>query len=153
MGSSFRLFACSALVLFTVVTLQARDAQAATVTRVNSNCFPFGTAKLSGTKAPHQSRDDWWCPSDLQYGFMGCDSFMMRQWYTWIDHMSTSYRFSYPLEKDNCSDVSNSFAKINDDFKRMKSQFGATMVRIYAPQCRDESIWRNLLNAGIANNM
>lgn len=35
----------------------------------------------------------------------------------------------------------------------MKSQFGATMVRIYAPQCRDDTVWRNLLQAGIANNM
>ena len=62
-------------------------------------------------------------------------------------------RFSYALEDSDCSDASNSFDTINADFDRMKSQFGATMVRIYAPECRDESIWINLLRAGIANNM
>lgn len=62
-------------------------------------------------------------------------------------------RFSYALESDDCGDYSNSFDKINADFSRMKSQFGATMVRVYAPECRDESIWRTLLQAGIAHNM
>jgi hypothetical protein len=63
------------------------------------------------------------------------------------------FRFSYPLEANDCADPSNSLSKINADFQRMKSQFGATMVRIYAPECRDASIWRNLLHAGIQNNM
>jgi len=35
----------------------------------------------------------------------------------------------------------------------MKAQFGATMVRIYAPQCRSSAIWKNVLQAGIDNNM
>jgi len=57
------------------------------------------------------------------------------------------------MENSNCSDPSNQFAKINQDFQRMKAQFGATMVRIYAPECRSDTVWRNLLQAGIANNM
>ncbi|KAF8510114.1 hypothetical protein BU17DRAFT_77739 [Hysterangium stoloniferum] len=97
-----------------------------------STCFPFNGATFNGVNKPSGSRASWWCPPEQQYGFMG---------------------FSYPLEADDCGDPSNSFSKINADFKRMKSQFGATMVRIYAPQCRDASIWRNLLHAGIANNM
>lgn len=57
------------------------------------------------------------------------------------------------MEADNCTDPSNLFPKINADFQRMKYEFGASMVRIYAPQCREVSVWENLLKAGIANNM
>ncbi|KAF8485521.1 hypothetical protein JB92DRAFT_2760994 [Gautieria morchelliformis] len=127
MGSSLSFFFCAWLALLAVYPALGAQALA-----VGQNCFPFGSAHLNGLKKPGLSRDEWWCPSDLQYGFMG---------------------FSYPLEMDNCSDPSNSLAKMNKDFQRMKSEFGATMVRIYAPQCRDESVWRNLLQAGIANNM
>lgn len=62
-------------------------------------------------------------------------------------------RFSYPLENGNCNDYSNSLQSISADFARMKSDYGATMVRIYAPECRDISIWKNILQAGIDNNM
>lgn len=108
---------------------------AATVlaSRAVSDCFPLGSAKLTAVNAPpSRTRANWWCSSDLQYGFLG---------------------FSYPLEDDNCSATSNSLNKINKDFARMKKDFGATMVRIYAPQCRDQSIWKTLIQAGVTNNM
>lgn len=100
--------------------------------RKRAPCFPFGTARLSPATPRLHTRESWWCGPELQYGFLG---------------------FSYPLEDADCDAESNSFEKINTDFSRMKRQFGATMVRIYAPECRDESIWRNLLRAGVANNL
>jgi hypothetical protein len=123
--------------------------------RAASDCFPFGSARLNGLKKPKASLEDWWCAPDLQYGFMGCvPSSLPRIFQRVSNLLLTSFlRFSYPLEIDNCSDVSNSLPKMNKDFQRMKGQFGATMVRIYAPQCRDDTVWRNLLQAGIANNM
>ncbi|KIJ40281.1 glycoside hydrolase family 17 protein, partial [Sphaerobolus stellatus SS14] len=97
-----------------------------------ASCFPGGGAILSAFQKPSQPRSSWWCPASQQHGFLG---------------------FSYPMENSNCSDPSNQFAKINQDFQRMKAQFGATMVRIYGPECRNASVWQNLLQAGIANNM
>ncbi|KAL8791308.1 MAG: hypothetical protein Q9195_005927 [Heterodermia aff. obscurata] len=35
----------------------------------------------------------------------------------------------------------------------MKKDFGATMVRVYAPECRESSVWENLLKAAVNNNM
>lgn len=35
----------------------------------------------------------------------------------------------------------------------MKKDFGASIVRVYAPECRDASIWKNLLKAAVNNNM
>ncbi|OZJ01796.1 hypothetical protein BZG36_05535, partial [Bifiguratus adelaidae] len=43
--------------------------------------------------------------------------------------------------------------RINADFAAMKSHFGATMVRVYLPQCYTTTIWEHLLQAGVANNM
>ncbi|KAF8584748.1 glycoside hydrolase family 17 protein [Ramaria rubella] len=97
-----------------------------------TTCFPLGGAVFSGTSKPDQNLTDWWCPADQQYGFMG---------------------FSYPLENPDCTDKSNSFDKMNTDFARMKSEFGATMVRIYAPECREDSVWRNIMMAALANNL
>ncbi|KIJ40282.1 glycoside hydrolase family 17 protein [Sphaerobolus stellatus SS14] len=102
-------------------TLQARD----------SNCFPFG-ATISGGEPPSVSRDEWWCVSSQQYGFLG---------------------FSYPLEDADCNAYSNQLAKISQHFQRMESDFGATMVRVYAPECREESVWKNLLQAENDNNI
>ncbi|KAF8576732.1 glycoside hydrolase family 17 protein [Ramaria rubella] len=136
MGRSLGFVVWGWLILFILSQEQCVQVFAAVVAkaRKDTDCFPFGSARLpvKGLRAPEVARDEWWCPQDLQYGFMG---------------------FSYPLEMDNCSDPSNLFPKINQDFQRMKHQFGATMVRIYAPQCRNESIWQNLLHAGLANNM
>ncbi|KAM0749076.1 hypothetical protein T439DRAFT_358203 [Meredithblackwellia eburnea MCA 4105] len=97
-----------------------------------ASCFPRGSAKLPATGAPSGSRASWWCPDSTLYGFMG---------------------FSYPLEADSCSDPSNGYDSINKDLANMKSQFGASMVRVYAPQCRDVSVWENLVKACVSNNM
>ncbi|KAL8293079.1 hypothetical protein RQP46_000773 [Phenoliferia psychrophenolica] len=97
-----------------------------------SSCFPLGSATLPTSGAPDGvSRDDWWCEANLMYGFMG---------------------FSYPLESSNCDDSTNSFSAISADFKAMKAR-GASMVRIYAPECRQVSVWENLVQAAVANNM
>ena len=61
--------------------------------------------------------------------------------------------FSYPLEVSDCSDPTNGYASINADFAKMKNDFGASMIRVYAPECRDSSVWENLLRAGVNNNM
>ncbi|EJD54641.1 hypothetical protein AURDEDRAFT_110201 [Auricularia subglabra TFB-10046 SS5] len=95
-------------------------------------CFPNGNATLSDSVPSKRSRDDWWCPAETQYGFQG---------------------FSYPLEVSDCGDYSNSFEKIDKDFRRMKEDFGATLVRVYAPECREKSVWQNLLKAGVKNNV
>lgn len=95
-------------------------------------CFPYGNVTLpSDYSAPSVARDDWWCSSDLQYGFQG---------------------FAYPLEDGNCDDDGNQFDTISADFAEMK-KFGATMVVPYLPTCTSESLWVNLLKAGVANNM
>ncbi|KAM0752462.1 hypothetical protein T439DRAFT_355307 [Meredithblackwellia eburnea MCA 4105] len=96
-----------------------------------TSCFPLGSAKLPSSGTPSISRDDWWCDSDLMYGFMG---------------------WSYPLESSDCSDLSNGYAKINQDLAAMKAR-GASMVRIYAPECRQLSVWENLVKACIQNNL
>ena len=93
------------------------------------SCFPFN-GDLTST--PSVSHSQWWCPQSDMYGFMG---------------------FSYPLEVPDCSDSSNTYDTINKDFARMKADFGASMVRVYAPECRDASVWENLLKAGVTNNM
>ena len=61
--------------------------------------------------------------------------------------------FSYPLEVPDCNDASNGYDQINKDFAKMKNDFGAVMVRVYAPECREASVWENLLKAGVNNNM
>lgn len=95
-------------------------------------CFPLGSAAFASSGAkPSLSRANWWCDSSLLYGFLG---------------------FSYPVEAADCSDPTNGYAAISADMATMKS-FGATMVRVYAPECRDISIWENLLQAGMDNGM
>lgn len=44
---------------------------ALTERQTSANCFPFGTARLNGLHKPGVSRSSWWCPPNLQYGFMG----------------------------------------------------------------------------------
>ena len=61
--------------------------------------------------------------------------------------------FSYPLEVADCSDSTNSYESINADLAKMKKDFGASMIRVYAPECREASVWENLLQAGVNNNM
>lgn len=108
-------------------SLKARDADP------RGNCFPFGDQTLnSDFSAPSVPRDQWFCSSDAEYGFLG---------------------FSYPLEVDDCSDYSNSFDSINADFAEMRNNFGAKYVRVYYPACTESSVFENLLKAGVANNM
>lgn len=66
--SLFRACGWLALVLFTSFFHAARDVQAAPTAE---NCFPFGYARFHGLAPPDASRNDWWCPSHMQYGFMG----------------------------------------------------------------------------------
>ncbi|WVR08297.1 hypothetical protein IAU60_005346 [Kwoniella sp. DSM 27419] len=97
-----------------------------------ASCFPMGRAVFPSSGPVNQSRSDWWCPTEQQYGFLG---------------------FSYPLESADCSDWTNSYDSIATDFWTMKSDHGATMVRIYAPGCRDQSIWTTLLRIARDQNM
>jgi hypothetical protein len=110
-------------------------AAATTIDRVSAHstpCFPFGSASFHNSlQLPHSvhSREEWWCPQSTFYGFLG---------------------FSYPMEYQ-CS--AEPFEKIDADFRSMKRDFGARMVRVYLPQCYDTSIWESLLRAGVANDM
>ncbi|KAK4703018.1 hypothetical protein P7C70_g3200, partial [Phenoliferia sp. Uapishka_3] len=96
-----------------------------------SSCFPLGSATLPTSGKPAYTREDWWCESSLMYGFMG---------------------WSYPLESSDCSDSTNGFDAINADLKLMKAR-GASIVRIYAPECRQVSVWENLVKACLENNL
>ena len=95
-------------------------------------CFPFSGTLPSDLSAPSVSRSDWWCAQNNMYGFLG---------------------FSYPLEVADCSDGTNSYESINADLAKMKKDFRASMIRVYAPECREASVWENLLQAGVSNNM
>ncbi len=120
-------------IIFLSSLLAAVNALPASTSSGSSACFPFGEATLPiDYSAPSVSRSEWWCPQSEMYGFMG---------------------FSYPLEVSDCSDHTNSYAAIDADFARMKKDFGASIVRVYAPECRDASIWKNLLKAAVNNNM
>lgn len=96
-----------------------------------SGNFPLGTSSFPTSGAPSLSRANWWAPDSELYGFLG---------------------FSYPMAVTDCGDATNQFDKINRDFAKMKS-FGATMVRVYAPQCRSVSVWETLVRAGVAQKM
>ncbi|GAA5962956.1 hypothetical protein JCM3765_006728 [Sporobolomyces pararoseus] len=77
-------------------------------------------------------REDWWCKEEDTYGFLG---------------------FSYPLEISDCSDPSNGYGKIKDDLKLMKDEFGANFVRPYGVECRETSVWLNLVKACVEVGM
>nr|POE90665.1 hypothetical protein CFP56_60278 [Quercus suber] len=114
-----------------LATIHRRD----TVRGQDSTCFPFGDNAAQLPKdysVPDVARQDWYCTYAQTYGFLG---------------------FSFPLEDSDCSADSNSYDSIDSAFASMKADFGATMVRVYAPECRDSSIWENLLKAGVNNNM
>ena len=120
------------IILFSSL-LAAINALPSSTSSSPSSCFPFGGATLpTDYSKPSVSRSEWWCPQSEMYGFLG---------------------FSYPLEVADCNDRTNSFAAIDADFAKMKKDFGATMVRVYAPECRGASVWENLLKAGVKNNM
>ncbi|GAA6024522.1 hypothetical protein JCM11491_006687 [Sporobolomyces phaffii] len=101
-------------------------------TSSDTSCFPLNPSPFPSSGAPTQSRKDWWCEDRELYGFLG---------------------FSYPLEVVDCADASNGFEQIDKDLKRMKSEFGSTMVRPYAVSCREVSVWENLVKACVQNEM
>lgn len=117
----------STLLLSTALALPSTLAK-----KAESSCFPFGATFPSDGSAPSTDRSSWFCPAEQQTGFMG---------------------FSYPLEVDDCSDYSNSYDSMNSDFARMKSDFGASIVRLYYPACTQASVFENAIKAGVANNM
>jgi hypothetical protein len=97
----------------------------------NPNCFPFGTRQRLNLdlQPPPMSRDDWWCPQDMFYGFLG---------------------FSYAFQYTNMDfDVDT----ISSDMIRMKGEFGATMIRMYIPESYTTQLWENVIQAAILNNM
>ncbi|GAA5923785.1 uncharacterized protein JCM15063_003764 [Sporobolomyces koalae] len=104
--------------------LSSNSSKTATPTN-RSTCFPLHSEGFKDGKVPNMSRQDWWCQD----------------------------RFSYPLEIADCSDPSNLYPKISRDLGRMKSEFGATFVRPYGVECRDVSIWENLVKACIEHGM
>ena len=134
MHSSFS----SSLITLTILTFSSSFARASSqsagaATGAAGSCFPYGNATLNADyTAPSVPRDQWFCSVDQQYGFQG---------------------FSYPLEDSDCSADSNSFDSMSKDFARMKSDFGATMVRLYYPGCTESIVFENALRAGVANNM
>lgn len=117
---------------FFLAAVAAIPASATAIQR-DTNCFPYGTAKLPGNlQVPNVSRDQWWCPQSMAYGFQG---------------------FSYPLEDGNCNSQSNSYAAMNKDFAQMKRDFGATIIRMYYPVCTQPSVFQHALEAAYNNNM
>jgi hypothetical protein len=81
------------------------------------------------------------------YGFLGM--FHAFLFLTGTAKYKSRSGFSYPLEVADCSDPSNQYEKIRIDLERMKTEFGATFVRPYGVECRQVSIWENLVKACI----
>lgn len=97
------------------------------------DCFPYGEAELpTDFSAPNVTHDEWWCPQSMAYGFQG---------------------FSYPLENEDCSSSDNSFEQMDADFAQMKSDFGASIVRMYYPICTEASVFENAVQAAVKNNI
>ncbi|CEJ80554.1 hypothetical protein VHEMI00730 [[Torrubiella] hemipterigena] len=123
----------AALLTVPAVHGAAVDSRAAVDARAAANCFPYGNATLPADgSAPTVTRDQWWCPQSMAYGFQG---------------------FSYPLENSDCSSSDNGFDKMNKDFAQMKKDFGASLIRMYYPTCTQPSVFENALKAAAKNNM
>jgi len=95
---------------------------------LSQGCFPQTRGWGNGPNGA--SLKDWWCGADDLYGFLG---------------------FSYPAEDNNCNDYS--YGGFVNDFKRMKSGWGATFVRLYLPVCYSTSFWVNMVKAARDTNM
>ncbi len=108
--------------LLHLVTLVTSSTGAAVLDgRESKNCFPYGTAKIScALHTPDVPLDQWWCPTSMAYGFQG---------------------FSYPLENGNCSAWENGYEAMYRDFKQMKRDFGATIIRMYYPVCTNSAVF------------
>ncbi|KAJ4154750.1 hypothetical protein LMH87_000029 [Akanthomyces muscarius] len=111
----------------------AIPAAASVIQRDAPNCFPYGSAKLPGNlQPPSVSHEKWWCSQDMAYGFQG---------------------FSYPLENDDCNAWENGYDAMDKDFKQMKKDFGASIVRMYYPTCTKPAVFEHALEAAYNNNM
>ncbi|GAA5882838.1 hypothetical protein JCM16303_002487 [Sporobolomyces ruberrimus] len=113
-------------------TLPTKTSSAVPPPPTKRGCFPFHTGGFTNGSVPNVTRDEWWCEDKEIYGFLG---------------------FSYPLEISDCSDPSNEYPKIKADLERMQSEFGATFVRPYGVECRQVSIWENLVKACVEIGM
>lgn len=122
-ATAFLLAALALPALSSTIPVDARQA----------SCFPYNGAQIpQDLSAPNVSRDQWWCPQSMAYGFQG---------------------FSYPLENGDCNAYENSVDGMDQDFKRMKADFGATLVRMYYPGCTQPSVFMNAMEAAARNNM
>ncbi|CEJ92234.1 hypothetical protein VHEMI07895 [[Torrubiella] hemipterigena] len=111
----------------------ALPAAASTIPARDTKCFPYNGAEIpQDLSAPNVTRADWWCPQSMAYGFQG---------------------FSYPLENGDCNAYENSVDGMDQDFKRMKEDFGATLIRMYYPGCTQPSVFINAMEAAARNNM
>jgi hypothetical protein len=105
---------------------------ASSATAARKTGFPYATTAnfAVGLKAPYVpptvSRSTWWEPTLC--GFLG---------------------FSYPIEGAACPDS----ASLIKEFTSMRDDFGASLVRIYAPECREETLWKSLIDAAVSTNM
>lgn len=61
--------------------------------------------------------------------------------------------FSYPLENKNCSAWENGYEAMYRDFKQMKRDFGASIIRMYYPECTKPTVFENALKAAATNNV
>lgn len=108
-------------------------ATASAIPARDSKCFPYNGAEIpQDLSAPNMTRAQWWCPQSMAYGFQG---------------------FSYPLENGDCNAYENSVDGMDQDFKRMKQDFGATLVRMYYPGCTQPSVFINAMKAAARNNI
>lgn len=111
-------------------------------------CFPLRSSGFKNGSVPAVSRSDWWCRDEELYGFLG-KRILLSSALGRVPLTRTTTGFSYPLEIADCSDPSNQYAKIRKDLAKMKHDFGATFVRPYGVECREVSVWLNLVRACI----
>lgn len=92
-------------------------------------CFPsagFNTPSISSGSAPSVSLDNWWCPRNSEYAFMG---------------------FSYAV--DPCQ----SKATMLSDFKEMHNTYHARYIRVYAACDGRSTFYDDLIEAAYEANM
>jgi hypothetical protein len=92
-----------------------------------NGCFPMTRSWGNGPNGTPLKQ--WWCGSDQLYGFLG---------------------FSLPLE-DGCDAFGYDW--FMSTFKTMKTNYGATFVRIYLPECRQTSFWVDMVKAARDTSM
>ncbi|GAA5831040.1 hypothetical protein JCM3766R1_006214 [Sporobolomyces carnicolor] len=139
----------------TTLTIGTRSKDAEVATRPSTviptaaqACFPLRSSGFKNGSVPAVSRSDWWCRDEELYGFLG-KRILLSSALGRVPLTRTTTGFSYPLEIADCSDPSNQYAKIRKDLAKMKHDFGATFVRPYGVECREVSVWLNLVRACI----